>query len=177
MIEKDIDLDAARAHIEALTGSPDTRMTFQLFDDKKLGRRGLTFWDHGMLSEWADRLTQKNLRGAGIFIMVNAGDFKGRSKGNVAALRALFIDVDDGRARELALPSSFTVRTKRGFHAYWKLDADEPLTSFEPAQRWLAKFYGSDTTTADLCKVMRLAGFLHFKEEPFKVTFEPGRRS
>jgi hypothetical protein len=73
------------------------------------------------------------------------------------------------------LPPSFKVRTKRGFHAYWALSPGQALERFEPAQTHLAKFYDSDTTTADLCHVLRLAGFLHMKGEPFKVTFEPGR--
>jgi len=170
----EVDLSAARQHIEALTGSADARVTFQTYDDKKLDRGDLARKHHGTIGELAKRLTEKNLRGAGIFVMVNAGDFKGRRAANVVAPRALFIDCDDGRPRDLMLPPSFTVHTARGAHHYWKLKPGELLDRFTATQEQLAKYYDSDPKVKDVCRVMRLAGFLHMKGEPFPVAFKAG---
>ena len=62
------------------------------------------------------------------------------------------------------------VETSPGkFHAYWLVDG-LPLDQFEAVQRWIATMFGGDHVT-DLCRVMRLPGFMHQKDprQPFMV--------
>ena len=49
---------------------------------------------HGTLAEHAETLAGLNARGAGVFVMVNEGDSKGRKATNVQRVRALFVDLD-----------------------------------------------------------------------------------
>jgi hypothetical protein len=114
-------------------------------------------------------------------MMVNEGDGYGRAAANVVALRAVFVDDDagalpPGSERLAALPPSFSVRSKRGFHHYWLLAPGEPLCAFPQAQLALAQCLGTDPAVKDLPRVMRVPGFLHQKDpsEPFLVEFIPG---
>lgn len=165
----------AERFIEALTGSSDTPVTFQTFRDDQ-NRPELARVIHGTLDECWDRLVGLNESGQGIFTMANAGDFKGRSAGNVTALRSLFSD-DDGRTPPLLygqppldrLPPSLTVQSKRGQHQYWLTLPGEPLEAFTPAQAGLAARFGTDPQVTDLPRVMRLPGFLHQKAKPGEV--------
>ena len=83
----------AELFISAIAGSPDAKVSFQYFDDKKQGRVKPGHC-HGTLAENFDFLSSLNRDGAGIFIMVNEGDLNGRSEGNVTAARCVFVDLD-----------------------------------------------------------------------------------
>lgn len=174
------DVDQARAYVAALTGSPDTRMTWQLFADRaewKPGNRDpLKAIRHGSVHELAPWLAQQNSCGAGIFLTVQATDLQGRESQNVVALRALFVDWDGEPTRAPALPPSFIVHSGTGPHWYWVLKAGEPLEALRDAQKQLAAFYGkpADTTVHDRPRVMRVPGFWWLKRVPKLVTFEPG---
>src|SRR5260370_41498588 len=120
------DARSARAFIEALTGSADSEVTFQPFDnnnDRKLSSLARVL--HGTLSAHWPELVRLNEAGAGVFVMVNAGDGKGRTEKNVQALRALFIDADSGELEPAALElaPSIVVRSKKGLHAHWRVRA------------------------------------------------------
>ncbi len=167
------DARSARAFIEALTGSADSEVTFQTFDDnndRKLSSLARVL--HGTLSAHWPELVRLNEAGAGVFVMVNAGDGKGRTEKNVQALRALFIDDDSGELEPAALElaPSIVVRSKKGLHAYWRLRPGESLKNFQVAQAALASKLGTDEKVKDLPHVMRVPGSLHRKDpEPFLV--------
>src|SRR5258707_402284 len=74
---------------------------------------------HGTLSQHCEELARLNAAGAGVFVMVNEGDGKGRAENNVRALRALFVDDDTNRLRraDLKLMPSIIVQSKAGLHA------------------------------------------------------------
>jgi hypothetical protein len=162
--------DEAAEFIKALTGSADTPVTWQWFDDRKNGGSGLQpGWVHGSLGEHWDTLVAKNRAGAGIFVMVNEGDGRGRSAPNVVGLRALFADWDEGAPAPGDLdrcPPSIEVESARGPHAYWLLRVGEPLSAFQSAQKRIAQFFQSDGKVCDLPRVMRVPGFYHRKGEP-----------
>lgn len=169
------DLAQARAYLEALTGEAEPVVTFQTFSDAvpKPKPDPLARFFHGTLSQHAAELASRNDAGAGIFVMVNAGDLKGRSACNVVAVRALFDDEDGAPARPYALAPSFVVRTSaEKKHAYWLPRGVVPLSEFRPTQKRLIAYYGSDPAVHDLNRVMRLTGFFHRKKEPRLVTFE-----
>lgn len=175
-------LDHARAYLAALTGVEDPIVTFQTFSDHKPNPTPAGWRDplarvlHGTLVQRGAELARLNDAGAGIFVMVNAGDLKGRAAENVKAVRAVFIDKDKPLLRPCALPPTFAVFTspEKG-HAYWLIKGELPVERFRAVQKRLIAFYGSDPGVHELCRVMRLPGFLHRKKEPGTlVTFEAG---
>jgi hypothetical protein len=177
-----VDLAHAHAYLAALTGEEDSTVTIQTFSDCKPSapppgwRDPLARVHHGSLRQRAAELAALNEHGAGIFIMVNAGDLKGRAAENVTAVRAVFIDKDKTLLRPCALVPSFTVFTSadKG-HAYWRIEGELPLERFRTVQKRLIAFYGSDPGVHDLCRVMRVPGFFHCKKQPGTlVTFEMG---
>lgn len=165
----------AKAYMKALTGSEDTKVTFQTFDDSGQKREGLLRVLHGSLDEWSSELTRLNENGGGVFVTVNETDLQGRKATNVVAIRSLFADFDGvepghGTTPAFALTPTFIVRSKNGPHPYYPLEPGESLADFTPAQGRLADYYGSDPAVKDLPRVMRLPGFDHRKGDPFRVT-------
>ncbi len=148
------------------------RHTFQTFDDRKGSKRNaLSRKLHGTLAEHADTLAQLNGQGAGVYVMVNAGDGKGRKAGNVRAVRALFADLDGAPLQPVLdgpLKPHIVVETSAGrWHAYWLADGI-PLDQFKPLQQAIAQRFNSDPSICDLCRVARLPGYQHMKRAPFR---------
>jgi hypothetical protein len=167
------DLAMAGQFIEALTGSADTPMTFQLFDDSKAKRSHLARVLNGSLAEHAEQLQALNATGAGVFVTVNETDLKGRKARNVRRVRALAQDFDADGAQALllqankALPFHITVESSPGKkHGYW-LVSDVPLEAFSGLQERLNDWTGADPSVKDLPRVLRLPGFWHQKAKPF----------
>ncbi|MFZ5557681.1 MAG: DNA-primase RepB domain-containing protein [Pseudomonadota bacterium] len=163
------DLDMASAFLLDL-GGPDAEFAFQVFPDKKDATGVKRTWKCGTLEEHADWLEASNNAGAGIFVMVNEGDGKGRSTQNVTRVRALFVDLD-GAPIEPVLkaeprPPIVVESSPDRFHAYWPVN-DCSLEEFKPLQQFLAGRFDGDTSVCDLPRVMRLPGFWHLKAEPF----------
>ena len=162
-----------------------TRWTFQTFDDSKerreerktRGEKTDPFAQimHGSLAKCWSQLVKLNAQGAGIFVTINATDFKGRTAENIRSVRALFVDLDgsplDPVIAEGALPPHIITETSPGrWHAYWRVGGylDEVYNDdFTPLQKSIAARFGGDPTVHDLPRVMRLPGFVHFKGEPF----------
>lgn len=133
---------------------------------------------HGTLDEHAVALGALNRSGAGIFVMVNAGDGETkpgaktcRTQANVIRVRALFVDLD-GAPLEPVMAFDPTpdliVETSSGrWHTYWLVD-DCELHEFSHLQKLLAARFEGDPAVCDLPRVMRLPGFWHLKSEtPF----------
>lgn len=160
-----INLDGARDFL-ALLGSG---FTFQTFGEA-VDKRGLTCVLHGDLARHATTLARLNQDGAGVFVMVNAGNGKARKAGNVQAVRAVFADLD-GAPLALVLASDLTphiiVESSLGrWHAYW-LVTGVPRKQFKAIQQVIAARFASDPKVCDLPRVMRVPGFLHNKGAPF----------
>jgi KaiC/GvpD/RAD55 family RecA-like ATPase len=176
-----IDVGHAREYIKALTGSPDTPMTYQTFTDSWKARKGfresgrsdpLVRILHGTRTRVFPELARLNAAGAGIFICVNETDLKGRQAKNIVSLRAAFTDCDQDRPqRDSPLAASFLVHSssRRHWHRYWLLREGEDLERFSSLQRHLAEYYDSDPNVAALSQAMRLPGFLHRKDVPIFV--------
>lgn len=163
-----VDLKAARRFLEIL-GGYDGCHTFQTFDDTPRRNRGLARILHGTLDQHADELLVLNLAGAGVYVTVNQTDGQGRSRGNVVALRALFVDDDGEGLGEYPLPPTMVVHSPQGPHAYWALRKGELLWRFPEAQKRLAAVLRTDPKVCDLPRVMRLPGFDHCKKAPIRV--------
>ncbi len=159
--------------------APSQPVTFQTYsdhDDLKVKRPSKKDYDpnarimHGTFERYGQPLEALNERGAGVFVMVNAGDGKGRAAENVQRVRAQFIDTDGAPyPADLPLKPHLVVQSSPGrWHLYWRVDG-VLLDSFSTLQKALAEHYGTDPSVNDLPRVMRLPGFYHRKAEPVLV--------
>jgi hypothetical protein len=115
--------------------------------------------------------------GYGVFATVNS--FNGpRRKEHLTRINAWAIDMDEGTKQQMhdklinsPLVPSIVVETKRGYQAYW-------AAADGKAEHWnaivlerLVPHFGSDANARDLCRILRVPGFLHLKDpaDPFKV--------
>lgn len=176
-----VDLAAAEVFLKRLD-SAATGFTFQTFSDrpelKVVGEDGkkrdpLARVFHGTLEQHAAALQLLNQKGAGVFVVVNATDGRGRATSNVTHVRALFADFDcanaAARAEEAAsmlVPHLVIESSPTKRHVYWFIQS-LPLPQFKPWQQHLAARLGGDPAINDLPRVMRLPGFIHSKGEPF----------
>jgi len=187
------DRNEAERFLKALDPSTD-RFTFQTFDDneerkerrKETGEKDpFAKIKHGSLAQHWYTLVKLNEQGAGIFITVNATDFKGRSADNINRIRSVFADLDGALLEpviaEGALRPHIITETSPGrWHTYWRIVQREVATDekaidgkitpeqFSAVQRAIAARYGGDSVVQDLPRVMRLPGFIHRKAEPFQ---------
>lgn len=158
---------------------PGGQFTFQTFADADAATGSATYPQvlHGTLGQHEAELCSLNDAGAGIFVMVNAGDgeVKGNAKtcrtaANVQRVRAVFVDLDGAPVDPVldsAAPPDWVVQSSPGrWHAYWAVD-DCALSQFSTIQSVLAARFGGDPSVKDLPRVMRLPGFVHRKGEPF----------
>lgn len=178
------DFDAASAFLEAL--APGGEFCFQTFDDSGAKRPALAHWMHGSLAEHWKRLSGLNALGAGVFVTVNATDGQGRRAANITGVRGVFADFDTAAdagerlarvADVVGIEPSLVVESSPGkHHCYWLAD-ELSLDEFTVLQAALARALGSDPVVKDLCRVMRLPGLVHRKDEPFttRVIHEGGR--
>jgi hypothetical protein len=172
-------LNAARHFIKTL--APDENIVLQTFDDDKVrstkNRAELNYDPfakvfHGPLDQHLSSLGALQQQGAGVFMMINAGDGLGRSNKNVTRIRAHALDLDGAPIEPVlaaGLPPHILVESSPGkWHAYW-LNEDCPLDKFKERQHALADRFGGDRSVCDLARVLRLPGFWHLKGEPFQT--------
>ena len=172
------DPDAAARFLAALTC--DSQFSFQTFPDVPTGSKGLNRILHGRFESKREQLRALSGRGAGVFVMVNAGDGRGRKAANVTAGRALFVDLDGAPLEPVLagpLAPRIVVESSPGkWHCYWPI-ADMPLGCFTDAQKALAARFGGDPKVHDNPRVMRLPGFPHRKGAPFISRLDHCERS
>jgi hypothetical protein len=153
-------------------------ITIQTFDHKKQDK-SLSKIIEGPFPEIYQQLVELNIRGAGIFLMVNEGDGKGRCAENIISIRSFFLDLDgaplDPVRSAPILPHIIVESSPGRYQSFWKIS---PLTIsngnfrtgktiFESVQKGLAARFGGDTVCCDPSRVMRIPGFYHQKKEPF----------
>jgi hypothetical protein len=170
------EVEEAERFLELLD-SGATEWVFQTFDDSDEERAQLTRTLHGSLDECWAKLEQLNAAGAGVYVTINEIEpGKPRRTKYTRRVRALFIDLDDpaqfddvrSKILKCGLPPSIVTQTSPGkFHIYWLVN-DCPLELFKAAQQRLIELFGTDRNVCDLPRVMRLPGFIHRKEMPFR---------
>lgn len=146
-----------------------THHSFQTFDDKGKNRSLITQL-HGTLEEHIETLWRLNKQGAGVFFTVNQTNLLGRTTQHIQSVRAVFIDLDGA-----PLPTSFDLQphlivntSPDKYHVYW-LVKDMPLKTFTLYQQALAAKFDADPKVKDLPRVMRMAGFMHNKKQPYPI--------
>ena len=161
-----VDLEEAARHLQFLDPTEE-RFTFQLAPDREGAPRRIL---HGPLFAGAHHLVEANRRGAGVYVMVAAGDLRGRKRENVRRIRCVFVDLD-GEPLPPALEhqAHAIIWSSPGkAHLYWRV-ADVPIDLFRAVQLGLAATFQGDTSVCDPPRVLRLAGLLHQKRDPFRV--------
>lgn len=174
-----LDLSQARRYLATLgQGENFTFQTFSDYDDLKVKRPDGEVIDpnakiaYGTLApdDDAGPLARMNAKGAGVYVMVSAGNGKGRTAQNVVRVRAVFVDTDGASyPNPLPLRPHIIVQSSPGrWHLYWLVTGLE-LDAFKPFQKGLAEHYGTDLSIHDLPRVMRIPGFYHHKNDPVMV--------
>lgn len=172
------DIDHARQFLALLDADPDS-FTFQVFPEGG-DRTAKAMIFHGSIDGLASQLIACNRAGAGVFVMVNAGDMNGRCAENVLRVRAHFVDLDRPGIDPLfgaEIPPHIVVESSPGkWHAYWLAEAGASLDEFPAMQRSLAQRFDGDAVIHDVARVMRLPGFYHLKKggKPFMTRMQDG---
>lgn len=163
------EVEEANQYLDALTGSSEEAVTFQLFDDRKENEE-LATWRHLKRNPSYPFLQNKQEEGCGVYVMVNKGNGKGRSKEHVVKIRALFVDLDGSPyepAAGMLRPHIRVESSPRRWHLYWKV-SDCSLEQFKPLQQAIAARFKGDKSCCDLPRVLRVPGFYHLKTDtPF----------
>ncbi len=163
-------IEMARDYLKILDPTTDS-FTFQTFDDVKDRKDGrLAQIRHGTIDTCYPWLVEMNNLGAGIFVMVQAGDGLGRKTNNVQRIRCVFHENDHGWTIRSPLFPQLVVQTSPGrTHEYFLCDL--PVDEFTAVEARLIKDYGSDPNAKDLTRVLRVPGFFHNKnpDSPFLV--------
>jgi hypothetical protein len=167
--------DLAAWFIHRLTGSVDTVIDWRCIHDKDKARPAHNY--RGNLAYIWPTLEQYSRDGYGIFCVINAMDGQGRELGNVAHIRAQFVDLDNtltaaaNYQRAVESGAQFAVQSSPGkYHIYWKVEPYVSNDFFTLIQRKLIQLYDGDKTIIDATRVMRVPGFVHQKGDPFTVT-------
>lgn len=147
-----------------------------------------------------DELKHWNEKKYGIFFAVNTFTRTERKKEFISKIRYWFVDLDNADKEDLyklieatPLAPSIVVETKGGYHVYWKAknaskdafprimekliytfqkkDKTGEVIKFTPEGKKRQKAIGADNNAKDLCRVLRMPGFYHWKNlnDPFLV--------
>jgi hypothetical protein len=147
---------------------------FRTFDDVRIEKDG-KFESRGIpslaskinrsLKEALPNLRRLNSKGAGVYVVVNAG---GQIASDITCIRALFADTDGAPLEPLLVlkPHMVVESSKGNYHVYWLVDNCE-LDQFTALQTAIARKFGTDPSVKDLPRVMRLPGFNHNKYGAF----------
>lgn len=188
MTERDSTIDDAIVEAKRFLGyigDPNEVWHFQTFPDRKKDEAANTSMLTSTPVGAFHAVTQGNLQvlnsnGAGVFVAINQHDpSKRRTKKTTTAIRAIFADFDDVETSEsslkaicAALPPTLVIESSPNkYHVYYVLDevGQIAVEDFAKWQRQLIKAYGSDVKITDSSRVMRIAGFIHQKGEPFRT--------
>jgi len=152
--------EAAEAHVEFITGLPDTKIHARLIHDSDKANNPTQKLFGCLDTLWPD-IESAQAQGYGTFVVVNEG---GNTDAEITRVRAVFVDADDvSLPSDWHVPPDFIVqRDAMHWHAYWRVH-DLEVEQFRHAQKRLAKHYGTDPAVCNLSRVMRLAGTLHQK--------------
>lgn len=150
---------------------------FQIFDDNKDRKdvsRARTIV--GTFDDAWPRLVAANEDGCGVYVTVNRTKGNRRRAKDVDLVRYHFVEIDGGSTLEQILakpfkPAWINESSPGKYHVYFNVapDVQSDLAGFTPRQTLLAMLYGGGRESKDLPRVLRLAGFVHRKGEPFLV--------
>jgi hypothetical protein len=159
--------------------------TFQTFDDDHSNGHDV---NASLARSTSNRkeVLQLYTGGAGVYITVNETDLNGRKSENIKRIRAVWQEDDEGHSGPFPLDPSLVVETSPGhFHRYWLVANDWPAdeqgrADFASVMERMVASYGCDHRAKDICRVLRIPGFLHRKDpaQPhmIRIVADSGRR-
>jgi len=120
-------------------------------------------------------LRAANAHGADVYLTVNALNpgAKRRTKTDVAAIRHLYLDIDDGGPaalnkllldRDMPKPHSVLETSPSKYQVLWQVE-NFSAEHAETVVRGLARQFGADAAVWDTARVLRLPGFRNHKYE------------
>lgn len=166
--------------LRLITGQPDAVCDFRAIAEtpqrktevvarlkKKLPVR---FNYRGRLSELFDTLAAKNRNGSAVFYGLNATDGRGRRLANMRFARALALDLDGTPLPdEWQIPPHAIVQSSPGkYQCLWAIKKTKDFAKHRDVMLRLAHRYGGDKSIIDPTRVLRLPGFAHQKQKPFR---------
>lgn len=161
------DFNAAQEFLELL--DPTTKdFCFRTFDDGGRSNSNLVGKFNDTLQSVFPTLTVKSMHGAGVFVVVNEG---GQTAASITRIRHVFVDTDGAPLAPIVstLPPHMIVESSPGrYHVYWRVTG-VAVSEFAPIQKAAITKFGTDPVVHDLPRVMRLPGFDHQKENPFRT--------
>ena len=178
-----VDVDMASRFLR-LVDANDT-FTFQTFHDRQKGTEEDRTLARVIPGPASKELFNLHDRGAGVYFTVNRTDALGRKGKNITNIRAVWQEDDDGVAVDFPIEPSLVVESSPGrFHRYWLLaepwPADERGRADHAAvMERMIETYGSDRNAKDICRVLRVPGFLNRKHgdpHQVRVVSSPGWR-
>lgn len=133
---------------------------------------------NGVFEIQPDEAQHWNAQGFGIFATVNS--FAGpRRKENLTRINAWAVDMDEGTKEQQGeklvqspVMPTCVVETKRGYQAYWYAQDGTGADTWNAiVLERLVPHFGADKNARDLCRILRVPGFLHLKDpsDPFMV--------
>ncbi len=151
------------AFLAALVEDIATPLSWRAFSDTVRGAPAYTWY--GSFDAVVNDLVAKQRLGYGVFVVVNETRPNGHDDASVVAPRAAFVDGDNIPLPETwALPPTLIVcRDDTHWHAYWTTEEGEDIARFRAVQKRLLAYYGTDVQVVNESRVMRVAGFQHFK--------------
>jgi hypothetical protein len=128
-------------------------------------------------------LRHENAHGSDIYISQNTlrETAKGRTKEDIAAIRHVYLDIDNGgrqavaaieNSNQVPTPSYLITSSPGKYQVIWKVEG-MALDQAEALQRAMVREFGADPAATDSARVLRLPGFFNKKyEQPFRVVAE-----
>jgi hypothetical protein len=178
------DREAPRRFLRLLDPSA-ANFTFQTFDDDRRNGHG----PNGALARDTsnrDEVRRLYALGAGVFVTINATDLTGRKSENIKRVRAIWQEDDKGHGGPFPLDPSLVIESSPGhFHRYWFIADNWPAdeqgrADFAAVMERMVESYGCDKNAKDICRVLRVPGFLHRKDptQPHlvRIVADSGRR-
>lgn len=165
------DLDEAKRFIKLLTGSENALVHFQAFFDPKpehkirVSHNAVPEHWYATLDKSLQKITIKQDAYCGLYVCINETDGLGREEHNIINLRCVMADFDGQSEPEWKLKPHFVQkRDDKHGHAFWLLaENDLDIDDWSALQRQIALFYNTDTQVVDPCRVVRIAGSVHYK--------------
>jgi hypothetical protein len=165
-------------------GSAERPHWLASFDDTGADKR-LSARKRGKLADLLPKLIELQGSGAGIYATIQEAGPWGCKAENVEKVRVLAVDLDQNGEDGLALvmaarrrPHMVVETSPNKFHCYWRVEgAPTDPEIYREAQLRLARIFGGDPKINDLARVMRVPGFLHLKDTPFRsrIIYEDDR--
>jgi hypothetical protein len=120
-----------------------------------------------------DRIASANWEQYGVFHTIHSFKSNERKNDNIKEILFWAIDIDDGTKQQMqetikkGLKPSYIVETKKGYHIYWKAICAS-VENYSKIMQMLIEYYNADKQAKDLARILRVAGYNHWKQDkPF----------